>query len=154
MTFEIFELSGNSIVARHPIKLAGYNFIYNAWLNLGSPTNGWVAQSAFISKTLKSIIVTSNELQLIISTMNYDFFVQEIWGWTYKYGNKVQWTPLLFVGKEVTQSDNAVEIQENHLYQFMYLQGDNGGWIFGAGGPNTSPLLFDDTFDWFCRAIK
>lgn len=26
MAFEIFELSGSSAVARHPIKLAGYNF--------------------------------------------------------------------------------------------------------------------------------
>ncbi len=50
MAFEIFELSGSSVVARHPIKLAGYNFIYNTWHNLGSPTNGWVAQSPFISK--------------------------------------------------------------------------------------------------------
>ncbi len=107
---------------------------------------------SFYQQRLKSIIGTSNELQ-IISTMNYEFFVEEIWGWTYKDGKIVKWTPLLFVGKEVTQDENTVKIRENHLYQFMDLQGDNGGWIFGAGRPNTSPLLFDDTFDWFRRAI-
>jgi len=156
MAFEIFELSGASIIAKHSLKLAGHNFIYNAWKNLGEPTDGWVAQSAFISKELKAIVATNNELKIIISTMNYEFFVDEIWGWTYKKGTTVEWTPLLFVGTEVTQDtqNNTVNIHQKHLYQFMYLQGESNGWVFGAGGPNTSPLLFDNTFDWFRRAIK
>jgi len=154
MSFEIYEMAGSSVMARHPLKLAGYNFIYNTWQNLGAPSNGWVAQNAFINKELQTIVKTGNELKILISTMNYEFFVEEIWGWTYKDHSSVQWTPLLFVGNEVAQDKDTVEMQENHLYQFMYLQGDNEGWIFGAGGPNTSPLLFDETFDWFRRAIK
>lgn len=154
MSFEICELSGRTIVAKHSLKLAGYNFVYNTWNNLGKPSKGWVAQNAFITKELKATVKTANELRILISTMNYEFFVDEIWGWTYQDNNKVSWTPLLFVGKEITQTNDIVDIHENHLYQFMYLQGDDGGWIFGAGGPNTSPLLFDDTFDWFRRAIK
>ncbi|HLC15126.1 MAG TPA: hypothetical protein VJL89_02730, partial [Thermodesulfovibrionia bacterium] len=108
------------------------------------PADGWVAQSAFISKELKAIVATNNELKIIISTMAYEFFVDEIWGWTYKEGTKVEWTPVLFVGSEVTQDtqNNTLNIHKNYLYQFMYLQGDSKGWVFGAGGPNTSPLLF------------
>jgi hypothetical protein len=156
MPFYIIESSGTSIVSKRQLQLAGNNFIYKTWLSLGSPSQGWVAQNAFITKELKNNITTTNDLRILISTTNYDFFVDEIWGWTYKDNNVVQWTPLLLVGTEVVikEEKNNYELQKNHLYQFMYLQGETGGWIFGAGGPNTSPLLFDDTFDWFRRAIK
>ena len=153
MPFEICELSGNKIIKRHPIKLAGYNFVYHLWNNLGQPENGWVAQNAFIIKELKEKLNTINEPKILITTMNYNFFVEEIWGWTYKDGAKVLWTPLLFVGREV-EIDDEIKIHNSYLYQFMYFQGDDGGWNFGAGGPNTSPLLFNDSFDWFRRAIK
>ena len=154
MSFEIIELSGDTVLSRRSIQLAGHNFIYDAWQDIGSPRNGWVAQEALVSKRLRIILETDKDLRLLITTRNYSYFVDEIWGWTYKHNNRVDWTPLVFVGLEVTQESDSVRVSNDHLYQFMYLQGDDVGWIFGAGGPNTSPLLFDDSFDWFRRAIK
>lgn len=154
MSFEIIELSGDKVVSRRSLQLAGHNFIYDAWLHIGSPRNGWVVQEALVSKRLRIMLQTDNDLRLLITTSNYSYFVEEIWGWTYKANHEVDWTPLLFVGVKVTQESDCVRVSGDHLYQFMYLQGGDAGWIFGAGGPNTSPLLFDDSFAWFRRAIK
>lgn len=154
MSFEAHETSSNIILERHPVSLAGYNFIYSIWKNLGKPLDGWVAQKYFIKKELKHQFNSNNDLNILIPTTNYQFYLEELWGWTYGSDAKVDWSPLLFVGREIRQIEDRIESTEDYLYQFMYLQGDDAGWIFGAGGPNTSPLLSKQSFDWFSRAIK
>lgn len=164
MAFKVFEKLSNTRVRLldNQFKLAGYGFINNIWKELGSPKNAWVAQYSLINKCLHAHYKTQNDLIIIIPTMNYEMKVEEIWGLTYiNTNNTVEWTPVLFVGKEIifnqgcekVSDESAIEAK-NELYQFMYLQGDKGSWNWGAGGPNTSPLLNNESFTWFNKAFR
>ena len=157
---ELYErLSTNRIISRiNPFKMAAYNFIYQTWDSQGRPHNGWVARDSLIDRVIWNHYNIPNPF-ILNRTMNYSYIISEIWGWTYFDNTIVTWTPILLVGKEIellNEQNNEYEylIQDSYCYQFMYLQGDNGGWQWGAGGPSNSPLLFDDTFAWFKRAMK
>jgi len=159
MPLKLYEESSSTtlVLAKDEFKIAGYNFLYELWNYIGTPSYGWSAQNALIQKVLSLKIKSANKLHIVIETMYYSYRIEEIWGWTHVDNTGAfQWMPLLFIGEEIdiTPTPNDPDTYNFTLHdivhEFMYVKGD---WNWGSGGPHTSPILSTGVSKWFIKAF-
>ncbi len=178
MSFLIFEevAFGNSSVLRPTgqfFKLAGYNLLYKSWVRLGKPLNrGWhVSRAELIQEFYGGINEVPNGVRFVIdfhpTSKGRVGLVEPVDVYAYTYGkdDKAIWTPLMLRLKDVfyeeyesaLTEENRAEIlariptdfEGAEAIEFLYLNGDSGGWNWGRNGMTNAVFLHDEARDYF-----
>ena len=157
------------------ISLAGYNVIYNQWREKGEPRNeGWQIDSNDLVGEMQDKVPPGYHPAILI---DYDpsakeeavlLQVNDIYAYTYacKDTGKVWWTPIMLrlqkvfgrnlpEGFDPEQRKDLIsrfdaEYQEE-VIEFLYLQGEKKGWIWGRVGRVNAALIPPEAREYFRR---
>jgi hypothetical protein len=150
------------------VRLAGYNVIYNLWVEKGKPLDrGWEISN---TELLNHVAGDQKNHSIVI---DFDprakwriglVELSDIYAYTYSYGapnGKAVWTALMLRLRELfyTEFDTDKDINETSaikkkfsvnkrsegpdqdIFEFLYLQGNNGGWNWGRVGKVNAVFL-------------
>jgi len=168
MTFLVFEqfVDDNGLQALRPtgdkFRLAGNNLLKKAWRLRGSPLNkGWHVNRADLLDLYFDGRVRPEGARLA-----FDFHPaakgrigivepMDIYAYSFADGDEVRWTPLMLRLIDLFYEEYDVELTDtvrkeivgripleptsNESVEFLYLQGEEGGWNWGrTGGVNAA----------------
>lgn len=160
------------------VSLAGYNTIYNLWNKKEKPINtGWHANLDEIISEITNGKEDSNSRRLVIDfdpKADWRIALVEIINlYAYTYGNsskeEVWWTPFMLELQEVWVDEELEKklspkekgklissftisnrrIDADSIVEFIYLNGDRGGWNFGRVGGANAAFIFGDARKYF-----
>ena len=178
MAFIMFEKAYNqgATIIRptgESFKLAGYNLIYQAWLQKGKPVNcGWHVSADELLRLYYNNAHSSVDRHLIIdfdpnSTWRIGLIeLLDVYAFTWgDQNNDASWTPLMLRMRDVyyDEFDQAVLKKEkpnilNNLpepkddsdfIEFLYLNGPGLGWNWGKNGMTNAVFLQGKARDYF-----
>lgn len=148
------------------IQLAGRQTIHSLWNAKNKPRGGWSMSADELIKTVMQNNGDSASHSIIIDLApgrrEIAFYeLTDIWAYTYfTDGGQVNWTPLMLKLKEIVEIERRNEFRQSvneqpvFCYEFLYLQGENGGWRWGRNGSVNGALLYSDAFEYFQHFIK
>jgi hypothetical protein len=177
MTFLIFEevATADSAVLRptgNLFKLAGYNLLYRAWERLDRPLNrGWHVSHGDLLDLYFGANPRPNGPRLIIdfhptSTGRIGLIKPvDVYAYTWGDGARAVWTPLMLRLRDVfyeeyeqvlSPEDKAAilagiptDFVGQESVEFLYLNGDDGGWNWGRNGMTNAAFLHGDARTYF-----
>jgi len=173
MAFYLYEKAGeNEFRKTREIKLAGRNSIYNLWCQKKPLDKGWeITQKELLKHITKKhdgyenfkIIIdfypsSDNQIELIEI---FDMFI-------YTYGNEqgeVSWSVLMVRVRDFWKCYNidtsnrnkhlelitCEEHYEDDIFEFLYLQGEDGGWKWGKVGMVNAAFIHKKAREYFKR---
>lgn len=180
MAFYLFKKENEKNYRRiGEIKLAGRKAIYNLWLKKGSPLdNGWLITQDDLLKEVTSNNEHFNDFRIIIdfypSSKDRIELIEILEIYPYTYGNvegSASWSVLMlrvrdfwktYHGKkiELSERDKLLEnitcdkSYEGDIFEFLYLQGEENGWVPGRVGFVNAAFIHKPARDyfkkWFC----
>lgn len=177
MSFLIFEeVSTAASLALRPtgnsFKLAGYNLLYRAWERLGRPLNrGWHVSRHDLLNLHFGTDPHPNGARLIIdfhptSTGRIGLIEPvDIYAYTWGDGDRAVWTPLMLrlhdvfykeyeealtpEAKAAILADVPTDFVGQESVEFLYLNGDGGGWNWGRNGMTNAAFLHGEARAYF-----
>lgn len=179
MTFHIFECEhsdGRDVLrlTGREFRLAGYNLLYRAWVARGKPIDqGWRVSVdeliAILTGGEESYATRRMIIDLHPSNMNRVILVelQEIFlfNWAGPIPSSVSWTPMMLRLREVRDYwpdvpmsaeqrrkrmiSLEIDAYGSEFVEFLYLQGDDGGWHWGRNGSTNAALLLGQAREYF-----
>jgi hypothetical protein len=153
-------------------SLAGYNLIYNAWINMGQPINkGWSISRDYLS----SLIKKEGEYAFLIDfdpTADWRIGIIEIDNiHIYTYGDKTKkiayWSPLMLELRDIIYfetEDEEFDIKDKNKFlqkistesddtkksvEFLYLNGTDKSWNWGKNGMTNAAFIQNEARDYF-----
>ena len=179
MAFLVFErtnVSEGSGVLRPTgecFRLAGRNLIYQAWEKRCKPLDeGWHVSATELIRIHSSGLQTYDTRRLVIDfapNSRRSIGLVELldiyaYTWGYDTGEAV-WTPLMLrlrdlyykeFDHEITEQQKEEKIKQlpepnddSDLVEFLYLQGEQGGWNWGPNGMTNAAFLKGGARDYF-----
>ena len=154
-------------------SLAGYNLLFKAWEKRGKPLDqGWHVSANELIEIHSNGAETSATMRLVSdinpNISNWILLVEllDIYAYTWGYGtDKAVWTPLMLRLRQVLyeEYDNKITKKERiknfqevpeptdsaEYIEFLYLQGDDNGWIFGRTGATNAALIEGEAREYF-----
>lgn len=179
MTFHLFECQqsdGRDVLrlTDQGFRLAGYNLLYRAWVARGKPIDqGWRVSADELIAILTGGEESYTTRRLIIdfhpSNMNRIALIelQEIFlfNWAGQISGAVSWTPMMLRLREVRDEwvDSPMSAEQRRelvarlevdeygaeFVEFLYLQGDDGSWVWGRNGSTNAAFLHGEARDYF-----
>lgn len=161
------------VMTNETFSLAGRNtgLLHQIWLRRGKPiNNGWDASADEILKVRSKEAQNGTTHCLII---DFDPWSKKrvaliellhvyVFTWGDETTGKVWWNPLMIKLNDSLSKDPATAqetqglkgryepIQANeHILEFLYLNGDRQGWIWGKAGRTNAAFLHKKARDYF-----
>ena len=159
------------------VKLAGYNSIYNLWKKNNKPINkGWHISANDLIKELTKDKGDENSYRVIIdfdpnSTWRIGLIeIRDIYVYTIgdsKEGKVwVKWSPIMMRLRDVYYEEftsavpkeqledrkkafNVIRINNDDIFEFVYLQGDDNGWNWGRVGQVNATFIHKEARSYF-----
>jgi hypothetical protein len=179
MTFHIFECQqsdGRDVLrlTDQEFRLAGYKLLYRAWVARGKP----IGQGWRVSADELMAIQTGGEESCATRRMIIDFHPSNmkrvalielqgifLFNWAGDIPGSVSWTPMMLrlraVSDEWTDVPMSAEQRRERMarleidaygaefVEFLYLQGDDGGWNWGRNGSTNAAFLHSEAREYF-----
>ena len=179
MTFHIFareQRDGHDVLhlTGDQFRLAGHNLLYRAWVNRDKPIlQGWSVSADELIRLCSDEADSYATRRLIVDYLPSNMTriplveIQEIFlfNWGGQAQGSVDWTPMMLRMRDVRDEWSGVPISKEErsarmaeleidaygtdFVEFLYLQGDNGGWNWGRSGATNGTFLHGQARDYF-----
>jgi len=179
MAFLIYQRSqvnGKDVLSKTPeqYSLAGYNLIRSIWEKRGKPINeGWSVEVDELIRLKTNGQSDYNSIRFLIdfhpSSKKRIGIIELLRVYAYTYGDHttraVYWTPMMFVARDVFYKEFEQKITPEDkerlitkfngpeygppFVEFLYLNGDNYGWNWGANGRTNGAFIEGKAREYF-----
>lgn len=154
------------------VQLAGYNAIYDLWVDNAKPIEqGWhIKADDLIKKTTNDTGNYSSHriiVDLAPRNKNEIFLLELLDIYLYTYGDqatgKAHWSPLMLRLRDVYYCYSNDEFEDRlklvnefyglqyseDIFEFLYIQGNDKGFVFGPVGSVNGALIHKDAKNYF-----
>lgn len=179
MAFMVYEHQKGRLLNRgEGFSLAGYNLVYNAWLEKGKPTDtGWHVSADDLIRVHSKGKESYGTRRLLIDfhpNSSYRIGIIElldlyIYTWKGSTPQSAEWSPIMLRLRDVlydegygeqhplTAEIKAAVIQDievpkesnDDILEFLYLNGDKKGWNWGRNGMTNAAFLHKSAREYF-----
>jgi len=155
----------NLYINEGKVSLAGYNILYNLWIEKGKPLNcGWHISQDDIINILFNEQKKDKDYKIIIdlAPVRKDEIILleiiDIYLYTYGENGEAYWSPLMLKLKNCYYQWNFGErdiskielnYDDEEIYEFLYLGGDDRSWNWSRVGGVNGALLHKPAREYF-----